>query len=130
MSPETPVLNLYVGWMAILAGLLMGIVFGAFFHDEKWLGGYGSWRRRMVRLGHVSFFGTGFLNLAFVFSVPHLLLDDGLRLPSLLFLAGAVTMPLVCFLSAWRDGLRYFFFVPVLSLITATALFLSLMLRA
>ena len=130
MSPEMPILNLYAGWMAILAGLLMGIVLGMFFHEENWLDGYGSWRRRLLRLGHISLFGTGLLNLAFAFSARHLPFDDGLRLPSLLFLAGAVTMPLVCFLSSWRKGLRHFFFVPVISLVAATVLFLSLMLRA
>jgi hypothetical protein len=36
-----------------------------------------------------------------------------------LFVAGAVTMPGVCFLSAWRDGFRRLFFVPVACLVLA-----------
>ena len=64
--------NLFAAWFAILAGLLTGTAMGLFFHRPDWMGGYGSWRRRMVRLGHISFFGTGFLNLAFVLSVEHL----------------------------------------------------------
>ena len=59
-------LNFLAAWLAILAGLVTGTVIGLFFHDPDWMGGYGSWRRRMMRLGHISFFGTGFLNLAFV----------------------------------------------------------------
>ena len=54
-------INLLVAWLAILIGLVTGTVLGLFFHEENWMGGYGSWRRRMVRLGHISFFGTGSL---------------------------------------------------------------------
>ena len=42
------------------------------------------------------------------------------RLASAAFIVGAVTMPLVCFLSAWDDRGRYLFFVPVVSLLLAT----------
>lgn len=51
--------NLYVGWGAILCGLSVGAGMGVFFHDESWLGGYASRRRRMLRLGHVALVGTG-----------------------------------------------------------------------
>lgn len=114
-------LNLHFAWCWILAGLVSGAVIGMFFRDEAWLGGYGSWRRRMLRLGHVAFVGTGLLNLAFALSVDSMLPQASATLPGALFLAGAVTMPLVCFLSAWRDGFRHFFFVPVLCLVAAVA---------
>jgi hypothetical protein len=117
-------INLLVAWFSILIGLGTGTVLGLFFHDENWLGGYGSWRRRMVRLGHISFFGTGFLNLAFVMSVRYVNLEVPPPLASAGFVVGALAMPLVCFLSAWRDSFRYFFFIPVGSLITASADFL------
>ena len=32
------------------------------------MGGYGSFRRRLARLGHISFFGLGFLNLLLAFT--------------------------------------------------------------
>ena len=50
-------LNFYAAWIGILLGFVAGVVLGFFFHREDWLGGYHSWRRRMVRLGHISFFG-------------------------------------------------------------------------
>jgi len=115
------ILNLATAWTAILVGLVTGTVIGLYFAREEWLGGYGSWRRRMVRLGHVSFFGTGLLNLAFALTVPALGLRNAPRLPSLLFVVGAVSMPAVCFLSAWHKPLRHLFFIPVLSLIGAVA---------
>ncbi len=116
--------NLYFAWIWILAGLVSGTVIGMFFHNAAWLGGYSSWRRRMVRLGHISFFGTGLLNVAFALSVNHVGLERMPGLPAVLFVLGAVTMPLVCFLSAWREGFRMFFVVPVVSLIVASADFI------
>jgi hypothetical protein len=110
-------LNFRVAWIAILIGLISGTLLGLFFHKADWLGGYGSWRRRMMRLGHVAFIGTGLLNLAFALSVQHLRLDHPPRLASSAFVVGAVAMPTVCFLSAWREPFRCLFFIPVLSLI-------------
>ena len=117
-------INLCVGWIAILAGLATGAAIGMFFHQEAWLGGYGSWRRRMLRLVHISLVGTGLLNVAFALSAGALHLDPAPRLASMLFVVGAATMPLVCALSAWRPGLRHLFCVPVLSLVVAATDFL------
>jgi hypothetical protein len=114
-------INLQVAWLAILLGLLTGTALGLFFHDENWMGGYGSWRRRMVRLGHIAFFGTGLLNLVFILSLEHFGLGAPPPVASMGFLIGALTMPTVCFLSAWRDSFRRLFFIPVASLILATA---------
>ena len=113
--------NLYVGWIAILVGLMAGAGIGSFFHRDQWLGGYGSWRRRMLRLVHVSLVGTGLLNLAFAVSCGPLGLDPAPRLGSVLFVVGAVTMPSVCLLSAWWPRARHAFCIPVASLILATA---------
>ena len=110
--------NLWLGWVWITVGLTSGALIGMFFYAPDWLGGYGSWRRRMVRLGHISFLGTGLLNLAFVFTFA-LGERQPPQLAAWLFAVGAVTMPLVCFLAAWRDGLRYLFPVPVAGLIGA-----------
>jgi len=111
-------------WVWILTGLVTGMLLGIFFHDEAWLGGYASWRRRLVRLGHISFLGTGLLLLAFTFSLDRLGLEKPPLMTGILFVLGAVTMPLFFFLSAWREGFRKMFFIPVLSLIGATADFI------
>ncbi len=116
--------NLHVGWIGILTGLLAGAAIGMFFHDEAWLGGYGSWRRRMLRLAHISLLGTGLLNLAFALSVDFLKLDAPPQLAAVLFVVGAVAMPLVCLLSAWQGVFRHLFFIPVLSLVIATGDFI------
>lgn len=117
-------LHLYVGWCAILLGLLAGTGLGLGFHGEGWLGGYHSWRRRLLRLAHISLVGTGLLNLAAAASAAQLGLGAVPRLASVSFIVGAVTMPSVCVLSAWRRLFRHFFFIPVLSLLVAVTDFL------
>jgi hypothetical protein len=112
--------NLVVGWLAVLAGLLSGAAIGMFFHRDEWLGGYASWRRRMVRLMHISLVGTGLLNVAFALSFAAAKAGPAPRMASALFLVGALTMPSVCALAAWRPPFRHVFFVPVVSLILAT----------
>ena len=117
-------INIYAAWVGFLLGAVTGVVTGLFFHNEDWLGGYASWSRRLIRLGHVSFFGIGFLNLGFALTCRALALESGLAAPSSLLIVGAITMPLVCYLSAWKKFFRHIFFIPVLSLIAAIALFL------
>jgi hypothetical protein len=111
-----PATNLIGGWLGILAGVLSGAVIGLLFHREDWMGGYGSYRRRLTRLGHISFFGLGFLNLLFAATAVQLNLSGNcLATASWGLMAGAITMPVCCFLSAWRKPLRHLFPVPVLS---------------
>jgi hypothetical protein len=107
--------NLIAGWAGILLGIMAGAASGLFFWREDWLGGYGSWRRRLVRLAHVSFFGLGFLNIALALSIPRLGLAGArsASLASVALILGALTMPLVCYLAAWRQPLRHLFVVPV-----------------
>ena len=57
--------NILFAWVWIICGLISGTAIGLCFHQQDWLGGYTSWRRRMVRLGHISFLGTGLLNLGY-----------------------------------------------------------------
>ena len=60
--------NAIVAWAAMFVGALSGAAFGLRFDRDRWLGGYGSWPRRMLRLGHIAFFGVAFLNLALAVS--------------------------------------------------------------
>jgi hypothetical protein len=117
--------NLYFAWTWMLAGMVSGAVMGLFFYRHDWLGGFGSWRRRMVRLAHIAFFGTGLLNLGFALSWGFLERADQpdplLNAASVLLVVGAVAMPTVCYGAAWRDPLRHLFFIPVLSLVGGVA---------
>jgi len=111
-----PTVNLMAGWVGMLGGVLSGAVIGLFFHREEWMGGYGSYRRRLTRLGHIAFFGLGFLNLIFAATSAQLSLEGRwLATASWGLIVGAITMPVCCFLSAWRKPWRHLFPVPVLA---------------
>lgn len=115
IGPDT---NLYAGWLLMLGGALSGAAIGLGFHKEEWLGGYGSFRRRLLRLGHIAFFGLGLLNILFALSAPRLNLGGvASTVASVGFLAGAATMPLCCFLTAWTPRARHLFPIPVLSVL-------------
>jgi hypothetical protein len=116
--------NIYAAWIGILLGCLIGAVEGLFFHKEDWLGGYTSWERRILRLGHISFFGLGLINLAFVLTAQALEIEEEVYTPSILFIIGIVGMPLLCYLSAIKSAFRHLFFIPTLSTIIGIADFL------
>jgi hypothetical protein len=118
--------NLTLAWLWILLGFISGMVLGMFFHREKWLGGYGSFKRRMYRLGHISFFGLGAVNLLFCLTVQNFLLTGTLiHFASLALIVGAITMPLCCLVMAHFPKFRLFFSVPVASLVAGGVLILT-----
>jgi hypothetical protein len=113
--------NLLIGWVGMLAGVVSGSIIGLYFHRDEWLGGYASFPRRMVRLGHISFFGLGFLNILFALTLTIVPLDAALaRYASWGFIVGAATMPVCCYLCAWKKNLWLLFPVPVTSLLLGT----------
>jgi hypothetical protein len=118
-----PQLNLVLAWAWILAGFVSGFVLGLFFHRPDWLGGYGSAPRRLVRLAHIAFFGTGFINFMFWFTASRLAWGGtALAVASWAFVIGALAMPLCCLLMAWHPRFRPLFGVPVFSLVAGAAI--------
>src|SRR6266478_723341 len=116
-------LNLLLAWLWIVLGFVSGLVLGLFFHRENWLGGYGSFKRRLYRLAHISLFGLGAVNLCFYLTVqtlaaPALILETS----SQAFVVGAVSMPICCLVMAHFPKARLLFSVPVLSLLLGAVL--------
>lgn len=125
MTLPFPQLNLILAWVWIVAGFGSGALLGLRFAREHWLGGYASFRRRMLRLGHISFFGLGFINLMF-WLTTRLLPDLSaplLNVASMAFLVGAVSMPVCCLALACYPSLKphTLFAVPVASLLAGGA---------
>jgi hypothetical protein len=120
-----PTINLAMAWLWMLAGFLSGMLLGLGFHDEKWLGGYASHRRRLYRLGHISFFGLGIVNLAFYVTV-RLAGIAGARVDgaAAAFVIGAMLMPACCVLMAHFPKTRMLFAAPVISLMSGAVLVL------
>jgi hypothetical protein len=117
--------NLFLAWLWILLGFVSGMVLGMFFHGENWLGGYGSFKRRMYRLGHISFFGLGAVNLLFYLTVQNLSLSgQQTHWASLAFITGAIAMPICCVIMAHFPKTHLIFAVPVVSLIAGGVLIL------
>ncbi len=111
-------LNYLAGWSLVLAGFLSGAAIGLGFHRDDFLGGYTSLRRRMVRLGHIAFVALGIINVVFALS-PAPADQTTAAIASICFLTGGVAMPIVCFLTAWRERFRHLFFIPVTALVAA-----------
>jgi hypothetical protein len=119
--------NLQLAWLWILLGFVTGMVLGMFFHGENWLGGYGSFKRRMYRLGHISFFGLGVVNLCFYLTLQSVSTAGrgagrGAGAASWLFIIGAITMPVSCVIMAHLPKAHAIFAVPVVSLIAGAVL--------
>ena len=129
MNHWIPQANLQLAWLWMLLGFTSGLLLGCFFHREEWLGGYGSLKRRMYRLAHISFFGLGAVNLFFFFTVQSLgQLQQGLLgAAGWTFIAGAVAMPVCCVLMAHYPRTRLSFGVPVLCLMAGGILTLALL---
>jgi len=122
--------HLLAAWIGFLSGVISGAIIGLFFNREDWLDGYDSYPRRLIRLGHISFFGLGFLNAFFVLTISAIPMPERLgNLASLGLLTGAVTMPICCFASAWRKPLHCLFPIPVASLLGAVSLIVLFLAR-
>jgi len=115
-------INLLAAWVGILLGFLSGLALGLGFHRENWLGGYGSFTRRLYRLAHISLFGLGAVNLLFYFTTRALPAGTLLALASSTFIAGAITMPVCCLIMAHFPNTRSLFALPVVSLVTGGVL--------
>jgi hypothetical protein len=103
----------------MLLGAASGALMGLFFHRDDWAGGYGALRRRMLRLGHISFFGIGLLNFFFALTLSLVTFPEAyVRVASVGFIIAVITMPLNCFLTAWKKPFRHLFPIPVLAVIS------------
>ena len=109
-----PQANLQMAWLWIVLGLVSGFLLGLHFHRDDWLGGYGSFKRRLYRLAHISFFGLAILNLLFYVTVRELpRTGPNFGLAGWGFILGALTMPMACVVMANYRQLRALFLIPV-----------------
>jgi hypothetical protein len=112
-------LNWTFGWWLVLSAFATGAALGLFFHQEDFLGGYTTFRRRLTRLGHISQAALGMMNVLYGLSPLPLASTWQGQGASVAFVAGGVSMPLVCYLSGWKTVFRHFFFIPVTALALA-----------
>ena len=63
MTEPFHILNWYAGWILVMAAFITGAAIGLRFHREDFWGGYASFRRRIVRLGHIALAALGMMNV-------------------------------------------------------------------
>jgi hypothetical protein len=115
--------NRTVGWVSVAVGAGTGLTLGLWSFDgpiavPAWIGEYGDTSRRMVRLGHIAFFGLGILNILLARELPRL--SDRARLiasPAMNF--GNVFLPLTLFAAAAYPPLKYLMPFPALAVFLA-----------
>lgn len=115
-------LNLAVGWCSLAVGAITGLVlgiwsFGGPIPVPEWIGEYDTLPRRLLRLGHIAFFGLGVLNIMLArhlgrrrgFEVPR-----GLALNAMNF--GNVFLPLTLIAAAAYEPAKYLMSIPALAI--------------
>src|SRR5262245_20531071 len=95
-------MNWYVGWSLLLTVFVTGVTIGLYFHRDDFLGGYASFRRRILRLGHIALAALGMVNVLFGLTPVASGSSLQYQIAAWGFVVGGVTMPLVCFLTSWR----------------------------
>lgn len=118
-------ININAAWIGFALGCISGAIPGLFFHNPDWLGGYTSWPRRLIRLAHISFFGIGFLNLGMGLTGNILGIES--KSASVLMIVGALTMPTLCYTSAFKPKFRHLFFIPAGAVLLSIILFIERM---
>ena len=113
--------NFLAGWVGMIGGALMGMVIGMKAESREWAGGYGSFRRQAVRLGHIAAFALGMINVLYGLTAHGLetLPQWAGQVGSVAMIVGGLLMPAVCLGAAWRRGLKYLFPIPASCVLTA-----------
>ncbi len=107
-------------WLLMLGGVISGACIGLFFHHSEWLGGYNSFPRRLLRLGHISFFGLAFVNGIFVLTLPWIPFPPlAAQIASTALICGSLLMPICCFLTAYNQRFRVLFPLPTIAVAIA-----------
>lgn len=103
------------------AGALLGMIFGMKAESRDWAGGYGSFRRQAMRLGHIAAIALGIINVLYgSMSAGLNSLPPGVStVGSAAMICGGLLMPAVCLAAAWRRPLKYLFPVPAICVVTA-----------
>jgi hypothetical protein len=120
-------LNFAVGWTSLATGAVTGLVLGLWSFGgpvpvPEWIGDYDALPRRLLRLGHIAFFGLGILNimLARHLGRPRGFSSHGrLALGAMNF--GNVFLPITLIIAAAVEPAKYLMSVPAMAVTIALA---------
>ena len=120
--------NREVAWWSLALGAASGLLLGLWSFDgplptPAFLGAYDDTARRLARLGHIAFFGLGFINLFVARELPHLGLSRrGRRLAAGAMNFGNLGLPLTLFAASAFAPLKYAMALPASSVLLALVL--------
>ena len=116
--------SILAGWCGMILGALLGMAFGVHAESRDWAGGYGSFRRQALRLGHVAAFALGIINVLYGLCTRGLVLlpDWAAVAGTVAMIIGGFLMPAVCLAAAWRRSLKYLFPLPATCVLAALAI--------
>ena len=114
-------LSILVAWTSILVGALTGLLLGIWSFGGPvpvpgWIGDYSDLPRRLLRLGHIAFFGLGILNIMLSRHLRQSLLGTKPRhiaLKAMNF--GNIFLPLSLFVAAVWEPAKYLMSVPAIA---------------
>ncbi len=117
-----------VAWSSFVIGISTGLILGLWsfngpFPTPEWLGEYDNVSRRLVRLGHIAFFGLGILNLLLAMEIPKLKLSTlELSIASKMMIFGNMVLPLTLLAAGVWHPLKYLMPIPALCVLIAMCL--------
>lgn len=117
--------NRVVGWASMVAGAGTGLLMGLWSFDgpvpvPDWIGDYDATARRLIRLGHIAFFGLGILNLLLARELSRLALTQRLvRAAARSMNFGNIFLPVTLFAAAAYHPLKYLLPFPAVSVFVA-----------
>ena len=120
--------NVRLGWVSLAVGALSGLVLGLWSFDgpvptPPGLEDYQNLSRRLLRLGHIAFFGLGILNLLLARDLNSTALTfRGKSICSFLMNFGNVALPLSLVMAAFWHPLKYLMPVPAMAVTLALVL--------
>lgn len=129
-------MNLAVGWGSMAVGALTGLILGLWSFGgpvpvPDWLGDYDTLPRRLMRLGHVAFFGLGILNILLAFHLGRLRSKDRLaRIGLTAMIFGNIFLPLTLICAAFFEPLKYLMSLPATAVTVALLIAARMAIRA
>jgi hypothetical protein len=118
-------LNIAVGWTSLATGAVTGLVLGLWSFGgpvpvPEWIGDYNSLPRRLLRLGHIAFFGLGILNIMLARHLGRLRsLSHHRRLALGAMNVGNIFLPITLMIAAAVEPAKYLMSVPAMAVTIA-----------
>jgi hypothetical protein len=123
MDANGALLNRRIAWSGMALGAALGMALGLWSFDgpfpvPAFLGDYDATARRLMRLGHIAFFGLGFVNLLLARELPGLA-PKARRIAGAAMNVGNLGLPLTLVAAAFLAPVKYAMALPASAVLLA-----------